>query len=186
MAASQQPMAGGSRPTPAQVPPPQGMVPLQHPTHAQQPHLVPMMPNPAAAPTQFSPAPNFQIPLQHPQRSLMGGMPPGAHQQNFSIQNTPQTVQLTRPNQMRQFQNGMPVGIYPTQLPPGMHSHQLQQLQQQLHQQSQQSALRLNPQMQMIPQQQVLQQQQQGVPGPGIAHMPGPTGQPQVLQGRYS
>src|SRR5271167_3607740 len=104
MAASQQPMAGGPRPTPAQPPPPQGMVALQHAAHAQQPHLVPMMPNPGA-PAPFPPGPNFQIPLQHQPRSLINGVPPGAHPQNFSIQNNQQAIQLARANQIRQFQS---------------------------------------------------------------------------------
>lgn len=171
-------MAGGPRPTPAQGPP---MV-HQH-AHTQQPHLVPMMQNPGA-PAQFTQGPNF-IPLQHPQRPIMNGIPPGAHQQNFSIQQNPNSMQLARPSQIRQFQNGIPgqLGIY--QVPPGMHSHQLQQMQQmqqQMQQQQANPALRLTPQIQMVPQPTI---PQQNVPGPGMQHIQGPRGPQPVLLTRY-
>jgi len=179
MAASQQPMAtGGPRPTPAQGPP-QSMV-LQH-THAQQPQLVSMMQNPAAAAAaaaHFAPGANFppQIPLQHA-RPVMNGIPPGTHV-NFATMQNP-TVMAARQAQMRQFQSGIAPNPALNQLGP----YQSQQIQttmvpQQINhlQQFQPAApqLRLNPQHQLIPPQHLIQPQ--AVTGPGIQQIVGAQG----------
>jgi hypothetical protein len=189
MAAAQQVMAaGGPRPTPPQAPPPQPGMVLQHAPYPQ-PHLGPA-PNLATV-TQFAQGANFahQIPLQHPnQRPIMNGLPLSGHQNFPTLANNANQI-AARQAQLRQQNSNIPPGTmaqlqYQTQIPPGMHSQQLHQMQQ-YHQQQQQAAnagIRL-PQHQMIPAQPLIQQQV--MPVPAIQQMPGPQAPQPMIAARY-
>ena len=184
MATSQQPMAtGGPRPSPAQGPPPQNLV-LQH-AHPQQPPLIPMMQNPAAA-AHFAPGGNFAppIPMQHP-RPVMNGIQSNAHA-NFPAMQNPNVMAA---RQLRQYPPGMGPGTALGQLgpyPPQQIQHAMYP-QQLSHLQFQQGnpQLRMNAQQQLVHSQHLIQPQ--AVSGTGIQHVATPqAGQPVVPATRYT
>lgn len=185
MATPQQPMApGGPRPSQAQGPPPQNLV-LPH-AHPQQPQLIPMMQNPAAA--HFAPGGNFPpLPMQHP-RPVMNGIQPNAHA-NFAAMQNPNVMAA---RQLRQFPAGMgpgaalgQLGPYPhQQMQHPMYTQQLSHLPQ-FQQGNPQLRMNAQQQQQLIPSQHLIQQQ--AVSGTGIQHIATPqAGQPMVPATRYT
>lgn len=161
MATSQPPMQPGVGPRPQNVQGPHPNMVL----HGQHPSLAPMMPQVAHFAAQqgnFAP----QIPLQH-QRPMMNGIPPGAHPNFPALQHNPNAAMAAQAHMQRLQQNGTlgPVaqGTFPSQLPPGMHPQQLQQIQRFQQQ---------NPGMRGMPPQHLVQQQP--VAGPAMQHMSAP------------